>query len=457
MHPTTTLIACFGLALACPAQSGNWVQMNPATSPSARFDHAMAYDSKRGRTVMFGGTTNGYVHFADTWEWDGKNWALIKPATSPSARSDHAMVYDAARGRTMMFGGYSPGAKELADTWEWDGKNWVELKPATSPPARFVHAMVYDSARGRVVMFGGTKGKTVLGGTWEWDGKNWALIKSTTSPPARSGHAMAYDSSRGRTVVFGGFFVPRHSYLGDTWEWDGKNWMQIRPATSPFPQSWHAMVYDSDRGSTVMFGGQRPIVYFMADTWDWNGKNWSKRKIATAPLKRQNHAMVYDSARGRIVMFGGYYSFGPLADTWEHRKFPASYTAFGKGCSNSAGVPKLVATTLPIQGKTFTTSLSGIPTPGIAYMILGLSDQQWGTMKLPLDMGFLKFYGCKLFVSGGWTLNVANRSGTAWLNLPIPGNNPWLLGRDFFLQGAVVDSRTSKLGFSDAGKATIGY
>ena len=64
------------------------------------------------------------------------------------------MAYDSQRGRVVLFGGYGDSGG-LADTWEWDGSTWVERTPATSPPARSGHAMAYDSQRGRVVLFGG--------------------------------------------------------------------------------------------------------------------------------------------------------------------------------------------------------------------------------------------------------------------------------------------------------------
>ena len=161
MHPITTSIACLGLAITCSAQSSkNWTQIKPAVSPSGRFVHAMAYDSVRKRTVLFGGRDQ-FKLFADTWEWDGKNWTQSKPSTSPLGRSRHAMAYDSARGRTVIFGGRSPSSTTLSDTWEWDGKNWTELKPTATPPARSAHGMVYDSARGRIVLFGGDI-------SWNW-------------------------------------------------------------------------------------------------------------------------------------------------------------------------------------------------------------------------------------------------------------------------------------------------
>src|SRR5262249_53590128 len=95
-----------------------WTQRLPATSPSARYSHAMALDGARGRVALFGGnaSTGLIVVLGDTWEWDGTTWLLQSPATSPSARDGHAMAYDSARQRVVMVGG---SLTYVADAWEW--------------------------------------------------------------------------------------------------------------------------------------------------------------------------------------------------------------------------------------------------------------------------------------------------------------------------------------------------
>ena len=45
---------------------------------------------------------------------------------------------------------------------------------------------------------------------------------------------MAYDAGRQRTVLFGGFTgVTTGTVHGDTWEYDGSQWLRRSPAESP--------------------------------------------------------------------------------------------------------------------------------------------------------------------------------------------------------------------------------
>ena len=71
-------------------------------------------------------------------------WVQIQPKTSPSARWQHAMSYDPITGKTLLFGGRPTAANTyLADTWQYDGTNWTQLSPATSPPGRYLSEMVH--------------------------------------------------------------------------------------------------------------------------------------------------------------------------------------------------------------------------------------------------------------------------------------------------------------------------
>jgi hypothetical protein len=314
--------------------SGTWTDRTPTgASPPGRYSHAVTYDGARGKIVLFGGWFDGGLGIMasyplqDTWEWDGASgtWTERTPTgASPPARDSHAMAYDSARGKVVLFGGYGGDAYPLQDTWEWDGASgtWTERTPTdTSPPARAHHAMSYDSARGKVVLFGGDTGTSTLDDTWEWDGASGTWTKRTpsgASPPARARHAMTFDSARAKVVLFAG--DTGSSILQDAWEWEGASgtWTERTPAgASPPARSSHAMAYDSARGKVVLFGGDTGAP--VQDTWAWDGASgtWTDRTpTGASPPARHSHAMAYDSARGRVVLFGGD-TGTPMQDTWE--------------------------------------------------------------------------------------------------------------------------------------------
>ena len=322
------------IAAVAGAQTTNWRQQFPQTSPPAREGHAMVYDSAQAQIVIFGGDSYNlapyppypYVRLNDTWVWDGSSWVQKLPQTSPPARGGHAMAYDSAHDQVVLFGGLGPAPTETIfnDTWVWDGSNWTQKFPQTSPPGRFGHAMAYDPAHGEVVMFGGGDGSSSLGDTWVWNGSSWAKKSPQTSPTARANQAMAYDTSHSQVVLFGG----TSDLIGqnDTWIWDGSNWTQQSSQTSPAARSGPLAAYDSALGGVVMFGGEDNHNQNLNDTWVWDGGNWTQQFPQNSPPPGPGEAMAYDSGHGQAVLFGGQAtSINQLfSDTWTYGIGPPS-------------------------------------------------------------------------------------------------------------------------------------
>lgn len=212
-----------------------------------------AYDSQRQRTVVVQcDPSNGNLQ---TWEWNGTTWLLRTNGNVPLGREGFALAYDSVRGRTVMFGGKSNYTGHLSETWEWNGTIWQQ-RSSGGPSPRKWHAMAFDSARCVTVLFGGRHDVTpyaTFSDTWEWNGTYWVEHFGIAGPSARRGHAMVFDASRGVTVLYGGDNPSGGTPLSDTWEWNGTQWTnrQASVATSV----WPAMAYDSLRLRTVLFGG----------------------------------------------------------------------------------------------------------------------------------------------------------------------------------------------------------
>jgi hypothetical protein len=201
--------------------------------------------------------------------------------------------------------GMTPAQVSSAST-----QTWTQQDPAVHPPARDCAAMAYDAATGTAVLFGGYRSNREAGDTWTWDGTTWTHQHPAVHPPARGGAAMAYDAATGTVVMFGGY--PKHGGIvfADTWTWDGTNWTQQTPATSPPARAYASMAYDAATGTAVLFGSDPS-----ADTWTWDGTNWTQQAPATSPPAREAAAMAYDAATGTVVLFSGY-GHNYLSDTW---------------------------------------------------------------------------------------------------------------------------------------------
>lgn len=188
-------------------------------SPGAIDHHAMAYDEARGVVVMQGGGGSGRINDGSTWTYDGRAWTRVADgAAGPGQRVHHAMAYDSRRERVVLYGGFGESNVRSPDVWEWDGTRWHRII-APGPGTRSHHRLAYDAARGVVVLYGGVEDQV----TWTWNGTEWRRA-ATEGPSNGSMPALAYDSRRQRVVLFGG------GMKSHVWEWDGAKWTNMTPA-----------------------------------------------------------------------------------------------------------------------------------------------------------------------------------------------------------------------------------
>src|SRR5215475_8179409 len=93
-----------------------------------------------------------------------------------------------------------------------------------------------------------------------------------TEPPTRIITALAYDSSRRTIVMFGGDRM-KSTPVGDTWEWDGAQWVQ-RDSSGPSPRYGHVASWSPANGGVLLFGGFDKSVTMFADSWLWKDRAW---------------------------------------------------------------------------------------------------------------------------------------------------------------------------------------
>jgi hypothetical protein len=172
--------------------------------------------------------------------------------------------------------------------------------------ARTYHGLVYNTTNNRVTIFGGRGPAGDLGDLWELNPatNTWVDIAPAGSPPfpGRGWSGVTYESANSRLVFYGGFNVPGQVSYQDTWAWNGSSWTQL--ATGPTLRDSHQMVWDPNRGVSVVFGGAANDVRELSgNTWSgaFNQQNW--------PLIQDEHSIAFDDVNlgghGRFFLFGG--------------------------------------------------------------------------------------------------------------------------------------------------------
>jgi hypothetical protein len=341
----------------------NWIVGPSMGGPPARLGGSLAYDPISEQVLFFGGygfdATHAPLH--DTWAWDGHAWHALSPASAPRGGT---IGTDTARGVVVAY--YEGDATNAPQTWTWDGANWNRATPTASPPAVTTtppHTLnlVADAAHGRLVLgipgFGST--------TWGWDGHTWTALPSILDgseqvtydatrarvvdvtaisssdgekletrtwdgaasswavamhpdlPLTRRDPGLAYDAVHGNIVMFSG--RNPMNVLTDTWLWQA-GWQEVATTGPTFDGVPSPMVFDRDRGTVLLFGGDTTAHPARDQTWSWSGSGWILAAPPNPiPAERPGAAMAYDEARHRVVLFGGTVGLSPPtpnAETW---------------------------------------------------------------------------------------------------------------------------------------------
>ena len=324
-----------------------WTQLGlNVTLPQPRLGTSMVTDANSQRMVLFGGWGGGYLYLSDTWtlalDQAQPVWishpSAAHPDVYPSARLEHATAYDATRDRMLMFGGKA-GKYFFDGVWQLDLTGdpvWSPLYPTGRSPSPRECRAVYDPVRDRMVIFGGygpddgdydpeyPPPPHHLNETWELTlsgAPAWRqLDPSGPLPPARRGQTMIYDPVDDRALVFGGY--DDRTFFNDVWslsfEGGHEHWRSIMPVgVGPGPRYGASATLDPVRRQMIVFGGYDG--HYLDDAWGLSldrAPKWTRIDSSPHPGKTDFHTMAYDPNRDRFMLFGGN-NGQMLGDLWE--------------------------------------------------------------------------------------------------------------------------------------------
>jgi len=318
-------------------QVNTWTNMSPGNSPPATYYHAMAYDSKNNKTVMFGGYSSGqYTRETYAYDYGTNSWTLLSISSKPVQMDTVAMVYDSQSSLMVLVG--ATAYYIYVYVFDYSTMKWTQKSTPGVQPRKGA-LLAYNSKVDRTILFGGEG----YSDTWEYDvdGNKWTNKNPLSHPSMRKWSSMAYDSQSDRVILFGGLDTVTSKNYNDTWAYDYNNntWTNLTPAVSPPPRNGHALVYDSGNDLIIMYGGYGDSGA-LDDTWtyDYETNTWTRMNPVTKPPALYWHSMAYDSKVNRTILFGGYIK-GARAETWAYE------------CDTSP-VPPVVVSTQPQDKET---------------------------------------------------------------------------------------------------------
>ncbi|MFX1341538.1 MAG: kelch repeat-containing protein [Promethearchaeota archaeon] len=199
--------------------ANTWTNMSPIVTPPGKLTPGMTYDSESDRIILFGGLDNGAIYSDETWTYDfnSNNWTLMTPSTSPSARFDAPMTYDSESDRVIMTGGWgSFGYNQETWAYDYNTDNWELMNPGTEPS--MIYTLAYDSASDLVIAYWGESTPGQETWVYNYNTDTWMQMIAQSTPPIRERPLIAYDSESDVTILFGGKGENGfETAMGDTW------------------------------------------------------------------------------------------------------------------------------------------------------------------------------------------------------------------------------------------------
>ena len=326
---------------------GGWTLVPTRPTPPAMIGPGFVYDAADREVLLFGGwnSSGGGTYSATLWTVGGlpsppppppppaNYWTAIPTASAPSARAGFGFAYDPGIGKVVLFGGCVAGlffnlsCTPANDTWTYSNGTWTELHPVTAPSARVQPQMAYDAADGYLVLYGGGSGfpnYLAYGDTWEFNGTDWVLLHPHVHPSPGAYGALTWDAAAGALVLFeSGQVYHGGPFLNNTWTFAAGQWTRVLTNSGPSPRGDEAFTYDPSAGSAILFGGNAcsnatGLCPNNMDTWTYTNGSWSNANPAVAPAARNSASFAYDPALGASVLFGGHLVETYYNDVWTY-------------------------------------------------------------------------------------------------------------------------------------------
>ncbi len=294
------------LSLGSPPAWRRLAPVGPAPEP--RVGHAALYDPIRDRVVVYGGepSGSGRLHLGDTWVLDlspAPAWSRLDPAGAvPPALSGAAVAYDARRDRMMVFGGSDAnGASQDLWTLTFTGTpTWSLAAVSGTAPRAGASAAVYDSTADRMYVVsppassssGGPLSLTQLvpAGVSRWE----SVSSTGADPGARSGASVALFDTGRRLVVVGGPRSDAYALDLTTDVWSDLEPVGAYPGVSGFA------AYDSAGARVFLLGGS-PLELWVESLGE--PAVWQRPVAATPMPTTTSMPVVFDAANGRLLAF----------------------------------------------------------------------------------------------------------------------------------------------------------
>jgi hypothetical protein len=290
----------------------------------------MVSDTAGQALYLFGGRDLSACR-NDLWRFEPASaaWTRVTVAEGPQARSGAGLAWDSDRGRLVLFGGYCSdeiGDNEFfQDLWFWQpDAGWKQEFTTDGPSARAWHSMAVEGPR--MFVFGGTSPAPLYhrNDIWELDLETltWKRL-ATDGGPLQAGRALLVVGSDGQSPqVFGREGIPKPDRAG-RWALDlaGDQWDRLEQGSHSAglpPTDYHLALFVADRFLILQGPAEQRPGWRLWTSPSNQQQTWNLAELEGGPEQPIGMACTRQSGETHSAWcFGGVLRDALSAQTWK--------------------------------------------------------------------------------------------------------------------------------------------
>jgi hypothetical protein len=258
----------------------------------------------RGRTPWRAASAAGVVGLVAIVLCSGLGPNGPTGANTAPCGSSSARSVNCANSSTTEGAGTVPPSNSPANA------SWNEL--SQWPSARSQASLIWDPSIHSALLFGGLG----LNDTWAFNGSNWTQLSPASSPPAEVGGraytALVYDATSKSEILFG------PDLSSETWVYSNGSWTEQYPGGGvPAAGSVITFAGDPHGGYIVGVGVSVCGRYACSKDWAYKSGSWSQLSSPTVPWVNSFSSMTYDENASQVLLVGASSTqSGTYNETW---------------------------------------------------------------------------------------------------------------------------------------------
>lgn len=318
-----TVLLLGSARLGIPATQATWNKVNTSSAPPPLAVSGICYDTQNSRILVFGGehciwdsgaNRNNYLYSRELWAFKDGAWTRIDYPKADGLNNAvftgccwQRMVWNPAQNYALISGAH---LTDVCYGYTLKFQNGSFSRPSTTgQPMDFHEGCFFDTTSNKAWFVSNLDTFQSFGGS------TWTTITPNNIPFHGydiAGGAMSFNSISRTAIHFGGRDYSAHdgSFTGPidkTYKYSlaSNSWSEISTTTRPPALAMCSMVYNPDRGTHILYGGDN-AGGFSDQVWELDeaANTWTKIDVSN-PRSMTAFAMVYNPQDKRIYVFGG--------------------------------------------------------------------------------------------------------------------------------------------------------